>query len=192
MIQRSQLHTCTSYTCLLSLTEKPTCFNTAERTFAPMSRRIELNPSVNPKPCLMNETYLRSDSPLTVVFDEDNPEDEAPTDDYLFTQSLSHSLSFSLPLNGPSPTSRTFEGKTRVTFNPTVQVTCIPSHRDYSAAMKRRIWASPEEIRVNVVKAKMQLYFEEDEYAGDNYMPKSEANESGLRFAPLRPIQTAL
>ena len=133
------------------------------------------------KSCLTDDDlYNRSISPLTViVVDED--EDEFEDDIWLRADMTIAAISIEESLNDESHRSNVppIRRKSRVRFSPRVTVTFIPSHRDYSLAMKERIWTSMEEIRINAVRCQMQMQLDDYEYGDDK------SSEGEREFIPL-------
>jgi len=177
MINQSRLHTCLSYSCLLSLTEKPSCRTVAAASSAHTAAPVQIVPFLRSS-LADGRPYLRSVSPSSVMmcgnvcdcntrFYDFNV--DVDVDEHEDSSSSDHSMS-DVPACTTQPlkhdtcqTSLPSRASCRVNFCPTVNVTLIPSHRDYSAVMKDQIWTSTERIRLNAFRNQMQLALEEDE-----------------------------
>jgi len=168
--------TCTSYSCLLSLQEKPNGWNTAlvlaagepDSTLA--RRASPVMPRLNGG-SLMTSTMMRmqqqdcthmyhlnrTDSPISVFFD-DHEDDESDDED---ESDHAEGICMQEPLK--DNTEALSSTRRCIRFGASVQVHLIPSHRDYSKQRKQRIWTSLEEIRVNAVRSSLQQQYEQYE-----------------------------
>ena len=179
------IHTSPSYSCLLTLEEKPNVLT----TFALSSQA-----TTAPQPLItchqglfVDDAHFRDISPLAVVLDDqvliDDTADGPAVS--LFMCPSSHE-----PLKWERSQERARD--CRIRFCPTVDVTLIPSHREYSDASKLQMWASTEEIRVNAVKAQMELCLYDHRYAPlDTTYGQDGVDEPERRFAPLSRLQKA-
>lgn len=75
-----------------------------------------------------------------------------------------------LRCEGTKPSDRRFHGrerernsgrKKRVRFFPTVEVSYIPSHRDYSESDRKKLWSSLDEIRCNVKRNSFEYGYDQ-------------------------------
>jgi hypothetical protein len=183
--------TCPSYSCLLTLEEKPNGLT----TYALSSHATPIEQPIGTcqQPYMsLDDAQFRYSSPLTVVFCDDHDMQESTVEDNdCPTVSLFMCPSFQEALKMESGHQRA--RNCRIRFHPTVDVTLIPSHRDYSEATKELLWASREEIRVNAVKAQMEMCLFEHRYAafGSDCDHNNIDQELERRFVPLSRLQGA-
>lgn len=185
----NRLHPCPSYSCLLELEEKP-----SSKSFSIISSRVPLpvrsGLSTADAPC------YRSQSPLSVIINNNDTDfevghygsevDENDIDDRDMIN-LRSSVSIEEPLHDTSGQTRSLpkhSGANHVNFSPKVAVSLIPSHKDYTWEMKDRIWTSMEQIRVNAVKRRMELYL-----SGADDDDDHEKLEDEPKFVPLRSLK---
>lgn len=186
----NRLHPCPSYSCMLELEEKP-----SSKSFSIISPRVALpvrsGLSTADAPC------YRSQSPLSVIINNNDTDFEVPghygsdvdendIDDRDMIN-LRSSVSIDEPLHDTSGQKWTLpkhSGASHVNFSPKVAVSLIPSHKDYTWEMKDRIWTSMEQIRVNAVKRRMELYLSG---AGDD--DYHEKLEDEPKFVPLGSLK---
>jgi hypothetical protein len=186
----TMIHSSPSYSCLLTLEEKPngsTIFALSSHATTPVQPLRACQ-----QPCLsLDDAHFRYYSPLTVVLDHRGPQEEMVEETDCPAASLLKCRSYREPLKleiGHQRASSNY----RIRFSPTVEVTLIPSHRDYSDATKQLLWASTEEIRVNAVKAQMEMCLYEHRYAAfDSEYGRDNVDRQEHRFAPLSRLQRA-
>ncbi|CAB9519005.1 expressed unknown protein [Seminavis robusta] len=189
-------HSCPSYGCLQSLESTPT--STSGMTLKSQAR--EIRPPAYEGPSL-DDAQFRSNSPLTVAFDD---ETDHAFEDIDMSSSWDEQLAWlQIPLKGGccmDDSSRHHQHqqqqsrkKRRVHFLPSVEVTLIPSHRDYSDATKQQLWASTEEIRINAVKAQMEMCLYEHVYPDESESGHDDdfLQEPEHQFVPLQRMQKA-
>jgi hypothetical protein len=190
----AMIHSSPSYSCLLNLEEKPNGLT----TFAMLP---DATTPVQPlrtcqQACLssLDDAHFRDYSPLTVVFELHGPQEMTFEENDEPAVSLLKCPSYQEPLKLESGHQRARSNyEYRIRFCPTVEVTLIPSHRDYSDATKQLLWASTEEIRVNAVKAQMEMCLYEHRYAAfdSDYYSQDNVDRPEHRFAPLSRLQRA-
>jgi hypothetical protein len=183
MIQRSTLHPTVSYSCLWSLEEKPHSWSSGQQQHLAQHEQVERPvaawaPQHEGLQYSEDTPFYRAVSPMYEDTDDEDDENSVMDGMDYQEEAFANLIRTEEPLKGDEQQPDQTQAR-RIKFHSQVNVCLIPSHKDYSEAMKCRMWNSLEEIRVNAIRNQMQLYLDEE------FEESAEADEDTPKFVPL-------